>query len=98
MAAAVSRAFDDSHHQAGEVDTGVGKSYGYLISAVMHARAHRHRVIISTQTINLQEQLLEKDIPYVPKLLKNLHYEDLLAHLVPVMIHRRTTVFLEQFS
>jgi len=81
MAVAVSRALEESHHLAAEAGTGVGKSYGYLIPAVLHALAHRHRVIISTHTINLQEQLVEKDIPYVQKLLKNLNDEDLLAHL-----------------
>ena len=81
MAVAVSHALDESHHLAAEAGTGVGKSYGYLIPAVLHALAHRHRVIVSTHTINLQEQLLEKDIPYVQKLLKGLHDEDLLSHL-----------------
>ena len=81
MAVAVSHALDESHHLAAEAGTGVGKSYGYLIPAVLHALAHRHRVIISTHTINLQEQLLEKDMPYVQKVLKKLQDEDLLAHL-----------------
>ena len=81
MAVAVSRAFNDSHHLAAEAGTGVGKSYGYLIPAVLHALAHRHRVIISTHTINLQEQLLEKDIPYVRKLLQKLPDPEFLAHL-----------------
>ena len=81
MAVAVSRALEESHHLAAEAGTGVGKSYGYLIPAVLHALAHRHRVIISTHTINLQEQLLEKDIPYVRKLLQKLQDEGLLSHL-----------------
>ena len=72
MAVSVSRALEESHHLAAEAGTGVGKSYGYLIPAVLHALAHRHRVIVSTHTINLQEQLLENDIPYVRKLLQKL--------------------------
>jgi len=48
---------------------------------VLHALVQRHRVIISTHTINLQEQLLEKDIPFVHQVLQKLRDADLLAQL-----------------
>jgi len=77
----VAQALAESNHLAVEAGTGVGKSYGYLIPAVLHALVNKKRVIVSTHTINLQEQLLEKDIPYVQQVLKKLHDENLLTKL-----------------
>ena len=54
MAVAVARALAASKHLAVEAGTGVGKSYGYLIPVVLHALAHRKRIVVSTHTINLQ--------------------------------------------
>ncbi|MBV8377081.1 MAG: ATP-dependent DNA helicase, partial [Verrucomicrobia bacterium] len=69
MAAAVAGALEDNHHLVVEAGTGVGKSLAYLIPAVLFALGHHRKAIISTHTINLQEQLLQKDIPIVRKLL-----------------------------
>ena len=52
-----------------EAGTGVGKSYAYLIPSVLWAVTNKERVVISTGTINLQQQLCEKDIPAVEKIL-----------------------------
>lgn len=46
-----------------EAGTGVGKSFAYLVPSIMWAAKNKERVIISTGTINLQQQLFEKDIP-----------------------------------
>lgn len=51
-----------------EAGTGVGKSYAYLIPALIWASQNQQRVIISTGTINLQQQLCEKDIPAAEKI------------------------------
>jgi ATP-dependent DNA helicase DinG len=69
MAAAVAGALEGSHHLVVEAGTGVGKSLAYLIPAVLFALEHKRKAIISTHTINLQEQLLQKDIPIVRRLL-----------------------------
>ena len=69
MAAAVANALEENHHLVVEAGTGVGKSLAYLIPAVLFALEHKRKAIISTHTINLQEQLLQKDIPIVRKLL-----------------------------
>ncbi len=57
----------DSFNQSGisliEAGTGIGKSFAYLIPSIEWAILNRERVVISTNTINLQEQLLKKDIP-----------------------------------
>jgi len=65
MAAAVGRAFDQSHPLLVEAGTGVGKSFAYLIPAIQRVTATNDRVIISTHTIALQEQLVERDIPFL---------------------------------
>jgi len=65
MANAVMRAFEDRHHLIVEAGTGTGKTLAYLVPAVAAALGGRGRVIISTGTKNLQEQLMEKDIPFL---------------------------------
>lgn len=65
MAAAVERAFAEGHHLLVEAGTGVGKSFAYLIPAIDYAVKNRKRIIISTHTISLQEQLIDKDIPLI---------------------------------
>ena len=65
MAEAVMRAFEDRHHLIVEAGTGTGKTLAYLVPAVAAALGGRGRVIVSTGTKNLQEQLMEKDIPFL---------------------------------
>ena len=69
MAAAVAQALEDERHLVVEAGTGVGKSLAYLIPTALFAVEHHKKAIISTHTINLQEQLLHKDIPIVKKIL-----------------------------
>ncbi|HUA68809.1 MAG TPA: helicase C-terminal domain-containing protein [Candidatus Saccharimonadales bacterium] len=63
MAVAVARALQNREHLAVEAGTGVGKSLAYLIPAILFAVAEKKKAIVSTHTINLQEQLTEKDLP-----------------------------------
>ena len=65
MAASVDEAFENNHHLVAEAGTGVGKSFAYLIPAIRQVVEHNRRVVISTHTISLQEQLIEKDIPFL---------------------------------
>jgi ATP-dependent DNA helicase DinG len=69
MATAVAGALEGNHHLVVEAGTGVGKSLAYLLPAVLFALEHNRKAIVSTHTINLQEQLLQKDIPIVRRLL-----------------------------
>ncbi len=69
MATAVARACENRSHLIVEAGTGVGKSLAYLVPAIFHALAENRKALISTHTINLQEQLFHKDIPLVQKLL-----------------------------
>jgi ATP-dependent DNA helicase DinG len=65
MAQAIVAAFEKGHHLMVEAGTGVGKSFAYLLPAIQFATEHRKRVVISTHTISLQQQLVEKDIPLI---------------------------------
>lgn len=66
MADAVAHALAKPGHLMVEAGTGVGKSFAYLVPAIQAACAQKDfRVVISTHTINLQEQLIRKDIPFL---------------------------------
>jgi ATP-dependent DNA helicase DinG len=69
MAAAVARALEEDRHLVVEAGTGVGKSLAYLVPAILFALEQHKKAIVSTHTINLQEQLLYKDIPILKKVL-----------------------------
>lgn len=67
MADAVAAAFANNEHLMVEAGTGVGKSFAYLLPAVQRILEHGDRVVVSTHTIALQEQLIEKDIPAIQR-------------------------------
>jgi ATP-dependent DNA helicase DinG len=69
MAVAVARALEGQKHLIVEAGTGVGKSLAYLIPSILFAAARRKKAVISTHTINLQEQLIDKDLPMLAKVL-----------------------------
>ena len=69
MAVAVARALQNREHLAVEAGTGVGKSLAYLVPAILFAVAEKKKAIVSTHTINLQEQLTEKDLPMLAQIL-----------------------------
>lgn len=72
MAHAVTEAINDGERIIIEAGTGVGKSLAYLLPAALYALANGKRVVISTNTINLQEQLLRKDVPILVEALKSI--------------------------
>lgn len=78
MALAIESAFQDGHHLLAEAGTGVGKSFAYLLPAIDYALRNKKRVVVSTHTISLQEQLIEKDIP----LLRAVYPDEFSAVLV----------------
>ena len=68
MALAVAASFEDGKNLCVEAPTGVGKSFAYLIPAIYHAMAVHRPVIVTTETITLQEQLIRKDLPLLKSL------------------------------
>ncbi len=79
MARQVTAAINGARHLLMEAGTGTGKSLAYLVPALLWARLNQERVVISTHTITLQEQLWEKDIPF---LLDALGWDDIEIALV----------------
>ena len=69
MARAVTDAFNKERHLMVEAGTGVGKSVAYLLPAMLFAARNERRVVVSTNTINLQEQLVSRDIPALVEVL-----------------------------
>lgn len=67
MAFAVAEAFNGDRVTMIEAGTGTGKSLAYLLPAALWAKRNKERVVISTNTLNLQEQLTRKDIPFLQK-------------------------------
>lgn len=69
MARAIATALNGGQVICVEAGTGVGKSLAYLVPAIHKVRAEKRRVVVSTATKNLQDQLLSKDIPILEKAL-----------------------------
>lgn len=75
MAEAVAEAIEEREHLVVEAGTGVGKSFAYLVPSILAAKTKktpdgkRLRVVVSTHTIALQEQLIQKDIPFLAAVL-----------------------------
>lgn len=70
MLEAVAEAFNIGHHLMVEAGTGTGKSVAYLLPAIAYASRNDDRVVISTNTINLQDQLYRKDLPDLQRVLE----------------------------
>jgi DNA polymerase-3 subunit epsilon/ATP-dependent DNA helicase DinG len=95
MAAAVNEALNESRHLVVEAGTGTGKSLAYLLPAALHAMRSGERVVVSTDTIGLQEQLIEKDLPVVKELLAGVEPEPLR---VAALKGRRNYLCLQRWS
>jgi ATP-dependent DNA helicase DinG len=70
MLKVVTNALSNGNHLMVEAGTGVGKSFAYLVPAALFAIQNNTRVVVSTNTINLQDQLIQKDIPDLRAALK----------------------------
>ena len=74
MAAYIADGYNDGGIQLMEAGTGVGKSFAYLVPALAWARTNQERTVVSTNTINLQEQLVGKDLPLLREALSTGDY------------------------
>ena len=81
MAAYIADGYNDGGVQLLEAGTGVGKSFAYLVPALHWARANGERTVVSTNTINLQEQLVGKDLPLLRRALGDGEYTPTFALL-----------------
>ena len=69
MAVEIAKSFEDGENLCVEAPTGIGKSFAYLVPSIHMALSCRKPVIITTETINLQEQLVYKDLPLLKTLM-----------------------------
>ncbi len=81
MAAYIADGYNDGGVQLLEAGTGVGKSFAYLVPALHWARTNGERTVVSTNTINLQEQLVGKDLPTLRRALGTEDYTPTFALL-----------------
>jgi ATP-dependent DNA helicase DinG len=81
MAAYIADAYNDGGIQLLEAGTGVGKSFAYLVPALAWAKANGERTVVSTNTINLQEQLVGKDLPMLKRALATADHQPSFALL-----------------
>lgn len=81
MAAHIADGYNDGGVLLLEAGTGVGKSFAYLLPALEWARANGERTVVSTNTINLQEQLVGKDLPLLRRALSTEDYVPTFALL-----------------
>jgi ATP-dependent DNA helicase DinG len=108
MAAHITDAYNDGGVVLLEAGTGVGKSFAYLVPALAWARANRERTVVSTNTINLQEQLVGKDLPLLREALSEGDYQPswallkgwgnyvCLARLETALTHQQTLLEAER--
>jgi len=68
MAEFILEILENKSHAFIEAPTGIGKSFAYLVPSIFFALKNKRKVIVSTHTINLQEQLINKDIPFLQKI------------------------------
>ena len=90
MLQGVARALNSGQHFIVEAGTGTGKSVAYLIPAILFAWENSSPVVISTNTINLQEQLMNKDIPDLLKVLEEAGIQQAGRHLKVAQLKGRT--------
>ena len=97
MACAVAEAFEQGRHLCVEAPTGVGKSFAYLVPAIYHALAVRRPVVVTTETINLQEQLVRKDLPLLRELMQVNFSFALAAGRANYLCRRRLSLAMGEF-
>ena len=71
MSNLILKSLNENSKIALEAGTGVGKSLAYLLPAAIYSLNTSKKIVISTNTINLQEQLYSKDLPIINKILEN---------------------------
>jgi ATP-dependent DNA helicase DinG len=89
MARAAMDAMESRSRLLAEAGTGVGKSFAYLVPAILRAVLHNETVVVATATISLQEQLIQKDIPLLQRTLADWDLGPAARALVPVLAKGR---------
>src|SRR5277367_4667706 len=96
MAVAVAKALVSKEHLVVEAGTGVGKSLAYLIPAILYAVGNNKKAVVSTHTINLQEQLTQKDLPMLEQILPVKFSYTMLKGRANYLCNRRLAKAMQQ--
>ena len=96
MAVAVAKALVFKEHLVVEAGTGVGKSLAYLIPAILYAVGNSKKAVVSTHTINLQEQLTQKDLPMLEQILPVKFNYTMLKGRANYLCNRRLAKAMQQ--
>jgi predicted DnaQ family exonuclease/DinG family helicase len=97
MVREVCRAFNGPHHLMFEAGTGTGKSMAYLLPAIAWACQNKDKVIVSTNTKNLQGQLFYKDLPFLERLFEDRFKPALLKGRQNYLCLRRLLHVIDHF-
>ncbi len=92
----VARALNEGRHLLIEAGTGTGKSLAYLLPAVTFAHLNQEHVVIATHTINLQDQLLQKDLPLLQQIVPFAFYATTLKGRSNYLCVRRLQEFIQR--
>jgi ATP-dependent DNA helicase DinG len=92
----ITRSYNEARILAAEAGTGVGKSFAYLVPSFAWAIRNEDRVVISTATINLQKQLIDKDIPVVQRLFRKKTKAVLVKGRANYLCHNRLREALDE--
>ncbi len=104
MAVSIADSLENHSHNIIEAPTGIGKSIAYLVPSIIFSKSQKRKAIISTCTINLQEQLIKKDIPalqkilpyeFTPEILKGRHNYICTKRLNHALL-KKTTLFVTE--
>jgi DNA polymerase-3 subunit epsilon/ATP-dependent DNA helicase DinG len=98
MMQAVAQSLNESQHLIVEAGTGIGKSIAYLLPSIFFALCNNARIVVSTNTINLQEQLMNKDVPDLLQVLGIMQDQTPLNLRVAQLKGRRNYLCLRQWN
>ena len=98
MAHAVTQCLNAQGVSLIEAGTGTGKSFAYLVPSILYALLNKERVVVSTNTINLQEQLMHKDIPFLQRALGRDFRATLVKGRGNYVCVRKVQAEMEQFE
>ena len=86
----ITKAFTENHHLIAEAGTGTGKTMAYLLASAFLTKHHKEKIIISTHTNNLQDQIIKKDFPLIQQIFPTVK--------LSVLKGRRKYLSLERFN
>ena len=101
MATEIDKALENSEHRIIEAETGVGKTLGYLLPIALHLNHSKRKAVVITYSKALQNQILNKDLPFLKKILKNefnINYVSMMGSNNYLCLYRQSRFENELFN